>query len=219
MEITAASQTPDQTYKLITGLIVPRPIAWVTTLSDDATVNLAPFSAYGLVTHSPPLLMVSVGTRDGLRKDTGRNIAVRGEFVVNVACFADVEAVHDSSAALAYGESEVAALGLETVPSRAVAPPRLARAAAGMECRLRRTVEIEGADSVMFIGEVVTFHVRDDLLRDGKIDTPALDPAARIGGPNYAGLGRFRRIDPSGGNSAARGLTWMGPGDQPPREP
>ena len=191
MEIDPQRRTSEENYKLITGLIVPRPIAWITTLSDNGRVNLAPFSAYGLITHQPPLLTVTVGKRDGVRKDSGRNILARGEFVVNVVRFEDIEAVHASSANFPYGESEVELLGLATVPSRIVAVPRLADASAAMECRLRDKIEYQDADSVILIAEVVLFHVRDDLLRGGKIDTKELDPAARLGGPNYAGLGRF----------------------------
>ena len=191
MEIDPRSRTAEENYKLITGLIVPRPIAWITTLSDNGAVNLAPFSAYGLITHKPPLLMVTVGKREGMRKDSGRNVLARGEFVVNVARFEDAEAVHASSADFLYGESEVEVLGLATVPSRVVAVPRLAHASAAMECRLRDKIEYEDADSVILIADVVQFHVRDDLLRGGKIDTKELNPAARLGGPNYGGLGRF----------------------------
>ena len=196
MDIDPKTRTLDETYKLITGMIVPRPVAWITSLSSNGTVNLAPFSAYGLVTHSPPMLMVTVGKRGGERKDTGRNIVNRREFVVNVARYDDATTLHGSSADLAYGESEVGHLGLDTTPSSVVAVPRLARSAAAMECRLREKLEYPDVDSIILLSEVVSFYVDDDLLRGGKIDTPRLDPLARIGGPNYAGLGRFIGLAP-----------------------
>jgi len=196
MDIDPKTRTLDETYKLLTGMIVPRPVAWITSLSANGTVNLAPFSAYGLVTHSPPMLMVTIGKRDGERKDTGRNIVERREFVVNVARYADAVMLHDSSVDLAYGESEISHLGLETVPSVAVAVPRLATSEAAMECRLREKLEYPDVDSIVLLSDVVSFHVRDGLIRSGKIDTRELDPLARIGGPNYAGLGRFVGLSP-----------------------
>jgi flavin reductase (DIM6/NTAB) family NADH-FMN oxidoreductase RutF len=191
MDIDPKTRTLDETYKLITGMIVPRPVAWITSLSSNGAVNLAPFSAYGLVTHSPPMLMVTIGKRDDERKDTGKNIVERREFVVNVARYEDAAMLHGSSVDLAYGESEISHLGLETVPSVAVAVPRLATSAAAMECRLREKLEYPDVDSIILLSEVLSFHIRDDLVRGGKIDTRELDPLARIAGPNYAGLGRF----------------------------
>jgi flavin reductase (DIM6/NTAB) family NADH-FMN oxidoreductase RutF len=197
MDIDPKNYTPDQAYKLITGMIVPRPVAWITSLSTNGKVNLAPFSAYGLVTHRPPMLMVSVGKRDGQRKDTGKNIVSQREFVVNVARFDDAAVLHESSADFTYGESEIEHLGLQTVPSVMVGAPRLAKAVAAMECRLREKLEYPDVDSIILLSEIVSFHIRDDLIRNGKIDTRELDPLARIGGPNYAGLGRFIGIGPS----------------------
>lgn len=194
IEIDPRSRTPDENYKLITGLIVPRPIAWVTSLCADGTVNLAPFSAFNLVTHKPPMLMVSVGTRNGERKDTYRNILARREFVVNIANSELAEAVHASSAALAYGESEVDLLRLETLRSTSIKTPRLGRAVAAMECRLRDHISYDDADATIFIGEILQFHVPGDLLNNGKIKTSELDPLVRIGGPNYGVLGPSRSM-------------------------
>ncbi|MFT4116019.1 flavin reductase family protein [Bradyrhizobium sp.] len=196
MDIDPNTRTLDETYKLITGMIVPRPVAWITSLSSNGAVNLAPFSAYGLVTHSPPMLMVTIGKRDGERKDTGKNILERGEFVVNVARYDDATMLHGSSADFAYGESEISHLGLETVPSAVVSVPRLATSVAAMECRLREKLEYPDVDSIILLGQVVSFHVRDDLMHGGKIDTRELDPLGRIGGPNYAGLDRFIGLAP-----------------------
>lgn len=191
MDIDPKNSTPDEAYKLLTGLIVPRPVAWITSLSPDSKVNLAPFSAYGLVTHRPPMLMVTIGTRNDERKDTGRNIVAQREFVVNVARFEDAAILQQSSADFAYSESEIEHLGLRTVASTVVKVPRLANAVAAMECRLREKLEYPDVDSIILLGEVVSFYIRDDFVRNGKVATPELDPLARIGGPNYAGLDRF----------------------------
>jgi len=197
MNIDPTNVSADQNYKLITGLIVPRPVAWITTLSENGAVNLAPFSAFAQVTHVPPLLMVTVGKRGKVRKDTGLNIIATREFVVNIATFEDVDDVHASSVDLPYGDSEVDRLGLATVPSSVVGVPRLAHVPAAMECRLREAIDYEDADSIIFVADVVQFYVRDDLLRDGKVGTRDLDPVARLGGPNYAGLGRFKTVKPA----------------------
>jgi flavin reductase (DIM6/NTAB) family NADH-FMN oxidoreductase RutF len=199
MDLDPKHHTPDEVYKLITGMIVPRPVAWITSLSSNGAVNLAPFSAYGLVTHKPPMLMVTIGKRENERKDTGKNIVARREFVVNVARFEDAAALHESSADFTYGESEIEHLGLQTVPSTVVGVPRLAKAAAAMECRLREKIEYPDVDCIILLSEVVSFHVRDDLVRAGKINTQELDPLARIGGPNYAGLCRFISMAPPSG--------------------
>ena len=194
MEIDPKHHTPEENYKLITGLIVPRPIAWITTLCDDGTINLAPFSAFNLMTHEPPMLMVSIGTREGQRKDTYSNILSRKEFVVNIASYEFMETVHASSAALPHGKSETELLQLETVPCTIIKTPRLKNVVAAMECRLRDRIQYEDADSAILVGDILKYHVRDDLVRNAKIDTRELDPLARIGGPNYAGLGRFKTM-------------------------
>ncbi|MFL9895146.1 flavin reductase family protein [Paraburkholderia sp. RL17-381-BIF-C] len=196
MNIDPKSVSADQNYKLITGLIVPRPVAWITTLSENGSVNLAPFSAFAQVTHTPPLLIVAVGKRGEVRKDTGRNIVATREFVVNIATFKDADDVHASSVDLPYGESEIDRLGLATAPLRVIGVPRLAHVPAAMECRLREAIDYEDSDSIIFVADVAQFYVCDDLLRDGKVATRDLDPIARLGGPNYAGLGRFKTAKP-----------------------
>lgn len=194
MDIDPKGRTPDENYKLITGLIVPRPIAWITSLNADETINLAPFSAFNLVTHKPPMLMVSIGTNEGKWKDTYHNILARREFVVNIASFDLVESVHASSAKLPYGDSETDRLRFEMAPSRAIATPRLAKVAAALECRLRDHISYEDADSTIFVANILNFYIRDGLLRDGKIDVMKLNPLARIGGPNYVSLGELQTL-------------------------
>jgi flavin reductase (DIM6/NTAB) family NADH-FMN oxidoreductase RutF len=194
MNIDPSNVSADQNYKLITGLIVPRPVAWITTLSENGSVNLAPFSAFSQATHIPPLLIVTVGKRGKTRKDTGRNIIATRQFVVNIASFEDADDVHASSADVSYGESEVDRLGLETVPSTVIEVPRLAHVRAAIECRLREAIDYEDADSIIFVADVAQFYVRDDIFQDGKISTKDLDPIARLGGPNYASIGELKTV-------------------------
>lgn len=189
MRIDPAQLGAEQAYRLLTGVVVPRPIAWVTSLSQAGVVNLAPFSAFTFVSPKPPMLAISVGRKAGIYKDTATNILHREEYVIHIADSALMHAVHESSAEFPPDVSEVAELDLETVPSELIAVPRLAAAPIAMECRFRQCLEFGETRSRLIVGEVLMFHFRDGLLHNGKIETEALDPIARIAGPRYARLG------------------------------
>ena len=196
MDIAASTLGPEATYKLITGIVVPRPIAWVTTRSEGGHVNLAPFSAFTFVSNKPPMVGINVGRKAGKMKDTARNIHATGEFVVNIADETMIEHVHLSAIEHAPDVSEVEELGLATVPSQVIATPRLADAPISLECRLHRSVAFGDTGSEFMVGEIVVFHVRDGLLENGKIDTAKLNPICRIGGPRYAKLGEIVTMMP-----------------------
>jgi flavin reductase (DIM6/NTAB) family NADH-FMN oxidoreductase RutF len=186
----------EQAYKLLTGIVVPRPIAWVTSLSRANTVNLAPFSAFTFVSPKPPMLAISVGRKGNVYKDTARNILDREEYVVHIADAPLMKAVHDSSVEHPSDVSEVDVLGLETIASDRIAVPRLTAAPVAMECRFRQCLEFGDTRSRLIVGEVITFHIKDELLADGKIETERLDPIARIAGPRYARLGEIVTLKP-----------------------
>lgn len=196
MEIVASTLDTEAVYKLLTGLVVPRPIAWVTTRSASGAVNLAPFSAFTFVSNRPPMVGISVGRKAGVVKDTARNIHATGEFVVNIADETMIEAVHLSAIEHAPEVSEVEVLGLETLPGVAVAVPRLAGVPASLECRLHRAVAFGEGGSEFLVGEILRFHLREGLLVNGKVDTRRLRPICRIGGPNYATLGDIVAMRP-----------------------
>lgn len=196
MDLPADSLGPEAIYKLITGIVVPRPIAWVTTLSPGGGVNLAPFSAFTFVSNKPPMIGINVGRKAGQRKDTGHNIHATGEFVVNIADETMIEPLHLSAIEYAPEVSEVETLGLEVAPSTAVRTPRLAMAPVSLECRLHRAIAFGETGSEFMVGEIVVFHIRDGLSRNGKIDTAELRPICRIGGPNYAKLGEIVAMTP-----------------------
>jgi len=189
MELDCGTLDTESAYKLLVGAVVPRPIAWVTTLSPHGGVNLAPFSCFTFVSNRPPMLAISVGRLKGALKDTARNIAARGEFVVNIADETQVEQVHESSTEYPDHVSEAAELGLATAPGRRIATPRIADAPVSMECRLSQTLEFGELRSQLLVGEVLCFHVADRLYANGKIDVTRFKPIARLGGPNYARLG------------------------------
>jgi flavin reductase (DIM6/NTAB) family NADH-FMN oxidoreductase RutF len=133
----------------------------------------------------------SVGRKTGVLKDTARNILERREFVVNVADTPLLEPLHFSAVEYPDHVSEVDALGLETTPSIEIQTPRLAAAPISLECRLHQVLEFGDTRNKFLVGEVKQFHIRDGLCIDGKIDSAALDPIARLGGPRYARLGEI----------------------------
>lgn len=167
---------PDvRAYPLLTALVVPRPIAWISTLSADGIGNLAPHSFFSVACANPPIVSwTSVG-----RKDTLANVLATGEFVVNVASLADLDRVNDSSAAFDASDDEAIALDIAMEPSERVAPPRVAGSPASLECTLHSTIEL--GDSVLVLGDVVAITVDSDVLVDGHPEMARLRPVARLG--------------------------------------
>ncbi len=196
MLIDPADLAAEQAYRLLTGIVVPRPIAWVTSLSRGGKVNLAPFSAFTFVSPKPPMLAISIGRKAGIYKDTARNILAREQYVVHIADSSQLMAVHESSVEHPPEVSEVEELGLATVASQKIDVPRLRDAPIAMECRFRQCLEFGETRSRLIVGEVLAFHVRDGLVVNGKIETEALDPIARIAGPRYARLGEIVTLKP-----------------------
>jgi flavin reductase (DIM6/NTAB) family NADH-FMN oxidoreductase RutF len=189
MMVNSHELDAEQTYKLLTGVVVPRPIAWITTRSAAGVVNLAPFSAFTFVSTKPPLLGVNIGRKAGVRKDTAVNILAQGEFVVHIAHAPLVEPLHASAVEHPPEVSEVDLLGLQTSPSTHLKVPRLQAAPVAMECRFHSATPFGDTGAEFFVGEVLCWHVRDGLLTQGKVDSFELDPLCRLGGPWYATLG------------------------------
>ncbi|WOH54636.1 flavin reductase family protein [Bradyrhizobium sp. sBnM-33] len=196
MLIDPAYLDAETAYRLITGVVVPRPIAWVTSLSSGGVLNLAPFSAFTFVSPKPPMLAISVGRKGGIYKDTAQNILNNEEYVVHIADSSLMTAVHESSTEHPPDVSEVEELRLSTLPGERIKVPRLAAAPIAMECRFRQCLEFGETRSRLIVGEVLVFHIRDSLLNNGKIETEALDPIARIAGPRYAKLGEIVTLKP-----------------------
>ncbi|MBL8385013.1 MAG: flavin reductase family protein [Burkholderiales bacterium] len=191
MTVEAAALSTPEAYRLLIGCVTPRPIAWITTVDAAGAVNAAPFSSFNYVAHSPPMLAVNIGTRDGALKDTARNIVATGEFTVNAATEANMELMHQCSAEYAPGESEAAALGIALLPGVAVRAPRIACSPIHMECRLERAVPLGRGLNTLYIGEIVAFHLSPDVYDGRQVDSVKLRPVARLGGPYYAGLGEI----------------------------
>jgi flavin reductase (DIM6/NTAB) family NADH-FMN oxidoreductase RutF len=196
MRIDPAYLDAETAYRLITGVVVPRPIAWVTSLSATGVLNLAPFSAFTFVSPKPPMLAISVGRKGGIYKDTAQNILNNEEYVVHIADSSLMNAVHESSTEHPPDVSEVEELRLSTLPGERIKVPRLVAAPVAMECRFRQCLEFGETRSRLIVGEVLVFHIRDGLLNNGKIETEALDPIARIAGPRYAKMGEIVTLKP-----------------------
>lgn len=182
MQIDPSRHAPADNYKLLSNLVVPRPIAWISTVDGNGIVNLAPFSFFNAVSGDPPYLVVSIGTKDnGEQKDTASNIFANGEFVVNMVTEELFGAMNISSADFPHEESELLAAGLHSVPSTKVKPPRVAQCQASMECRLHNSLAL-GANT-LFVGEVVMFHVADRLVGP-HLHVEGFAPLGRLGSPS-----------------------------------
>lgn len=162
IEIDVIEEHLDRAYPILAGLVTPRPIAWVTTLNEDGSVNLAPFSFFNVFGDDPPLVIFAPGDReDGSPKDTARNCERTGEFVVNLVDESMREIMNQSAASLPYGESETAHLGVDTSPSSVVSPPRVAAAPAALECKVHE-IKMVGTNRLV-LGIVHRVWVREEL--------------------------------------------------------
>lgn len=183
MNIDPSDHSTADNYKLLTNIVVPRPIAWVTSMNADGVVNLAPFSFFNAIGSEPLFLMISVAhNRDGSLKDTGRNIVASGEFVVNMVTEDLMAAMNLSAADFPAQESELHASGLHEAPSMRVAVPRMAEAQASMECRLHSAQHF--GNYTLIIGEVVMFHVADHLVGE-RLHINGFNPIGRMGAPAF----------------------------------
>jgi flavin reductase (DIM6/NTAB) family NADH-FMN oxidoreductase RutF len=173
-------------YHLLTSIVAPRPIAWVSTINAAGIPNLAPYSFYNAVAGFPPTIMFSVSyrRREPQEKDTLRNIKQVGEFVSHVVDETMTDAMLKTAVEFDYGVSEFEVAGLETLPSTDVQPLRIAAAAVAMECKVTQIVPVEGATNVMVLGRVLRFHIREDLYRSelGLVNTIGMKPITRLGG-------------------------------------
>lgn len=198
MHIDFATLTEYQRYKLMASLIVPRPIALVTTLGPDGTVNAAPISMFNMVGEEPPIVMISMNRRsDGSVKDTAGNIERTGEFVVHLADEATAWQMHQCSVEYPPHVSEAAVVGFTTVPSTAVAPPRIVETPVAFECTLFE--KMETASRKVFIGQVRWLHVREGLVDTDtwRVDLDNYFPVGRFGGEFYVRTrDRFKAAPP-----------------------
>ncbi len=187
--IDPAGSAPEDIYKLMIGIIVPRPIAFVSSVDAQGVRNLAPFSYFTGCSTNPPVVCFCAAVRGGLRphKDTLRNIVETREFVVNVVSEEFAEKMNATSAEAPPEIDEFDLAGLTPLASELVKPPRVAESRVHMECGLRQIIHVSdkpGGGSLI-LGDVLRFHVQADLLNGFKVDADKLNAIGRMGGPTY----------------------------------
>ncbi len=195
MEIDVSKLPKSQVYKLMTSVIVPRPIAWISTISKDGVPNVAPFSYFAGVSSEPPLLMVSIGSKEeGIKKDTWKNIEETGDFVVNMVTKELLEKMNLTSAPFDENVDEFDVAKLTKKPASVVKAPLIAESPVNIECRKFQILEI-GSMGIIF-GEVLKVHVRDDILNEKVyVDTTKLEIVGRLGGANYCIVSKDNTIE------------------------
>ena len=181
IELDLLTTHADRAYPILAGLVTPRPIAWVTTLNEDGSVNAAPFSFFNVFGSEPPLVIFAPGDRDdGSPKDTARNCRRTGEFVINLVDEPLAAVMNRTSAVVPYGVSETARESLETAASSSVAPPRIAAAPAALECKVHSIQQI--GENRLILGIVHRVQVREEFF----------DPATlRVRGEKFHPIGRM----------------------------
>ena len=188
-----------ENYKFLIGTIIPRPIAFVTSISEDGVVNAAPFSFFNIVSSNPPMISVSIQRKKGEPKDTARNIRAKEQFVVHIVDTENVEQVNKTAANLPPDESEIAVAGLSLVKSEKIDVPGVKEAKVRLECVLEKALELGGDDENagcdLIVGKVVYYHIEESLYEDGRIDPKGLGAISRLAGNDYAKIGEQFTIE------------------------
>lgn len=190
-------------YKIMNSTVTPRPIAWITTVSEDGIVNAAPYSFFNCVGIEPPLVVLGLLKEPRTRalKNTASNIVATQEFVVNLVCEADAETMNRCSVDAPADVSEIDYAGVQTRPSEIVAPPRIATSPVSFECRKHTALDI-GTSQTVVIGEVLMAHIADEFVTDAErvyLDTPAMGLIGRTHGAGWyaRGTDQFQLDRPS----------------------
>lgn len=191
MELSRKDTPLDSFYKVLISSIVPRPIAWVSTISDEGQINLAPYSFFNLVCKNPPTVMFCPGVRgtDGGLKDSYNNVVANGEFVVNIVSEDLAQAMNKTSTEFPSEVSEFKEAGLTAAKSVMVAPPRVEESPVSIECKVTEIIQVGNGDigsAWVVLGEAIYIHVDDRVLQAKfRIDLDELRPIGRLSGPFY----------------------------------
>jgi flavin reductase (DIM6/NTAB) family NADH-FMN oxidoreductase RutF len=192
-ETASGLRPPPFKHAIYNALVVPRPIGWISTVSQEGIINLAPFSFFNSVSGDPPCVMYcpngwKPGTREA--KDSLTNVEATGEFVFNMCTYALREQMNATSAHVPSSVDEMAAAGLEAAPCKLVKPPRVKASPIALECLYLQTVALpasrNGSPNHIIVGQVVGIHVADEVITDGMIDVRKINPLARLGYLDYA---------------------------------
>lgn len=197
LSIDPKSNTERDNYKLLIGSIIPRPIAFVTSLSENGIVNGAPFSYFNVVSSNPPMISLAIQRRKGKMKDTARNILSTKEFVVHGVDAENVKDINKTSATLLPDESEIELTALTLIESENIHVPGILESKVRMECILEKHIPLgEGEDisTDLIIGRIIRFHIDEKIYQEGRIDPRALGAMSRLAGISYAGIGEILNI-------------------------
>jgi flavin reductase (DIM6/NTAB) family NADH-FMN oxidoreductase RutF len=192
MIIDPAALTSRERYQWIISTVIPRPIAFVATLSPDGVPNLAPFSYFNAISATPPILAIAVGSRRGMKKDTVTNLEANGELTICLVTEDLARPMVLTSGDWPAGRSEFEIAGLTPVPSDLVRPPRVAESPVAFECKVHQIVPV--GETHLVLAEVLRLYVDDRTLTEGLPDARKLRPLARLGGDWYARLGELIEI-------------------------
>jgi flavin reductase (DIM6/NTAB) family NADH-FMN oxidoreductase RutF len=198
LSIDPSENTIRENYKLLIGSIIPRPIAFVTTKSEDGIMNGAPFSYFNIVSADPPLISLSIQRSKGKQKDTARNIMEVKEFVVHIVDKHNVEKINQTAASLPPDQSEIEFADLTIVESKKISVPGVQEAQIRFECKLEQIVELGRKDSPscdLIIGQIVHFHIEEEIYENGRIDPIGLGAVSRLAGNDYAKIGEIFTIE------------------------
>lgn len=198
LTIDPSKNTERQNYKLMTGSIIPRPVAFVTTKSEDGIVNGAPFSYFNIVSSNPPMVSISIQRINGGFKDTAKHIMNNKQFVVHIVDEDNVEQVNITAASLPITESEISKTNLTLVDSHNIHVPGVREAKVRMECQFVSRMPLRNGEEEtgdLFIAEVVQFHIDESIYNDGRIDPKKLKAVSRLAGWNYAKIGDIFSIE------------------------
>ena len=192
ISIDPTKNTERENYKLLIGGIIPRPIAFVTTKSEQGVINGAPFSFFNIVSSNPPMISLAVQRPQERLKDTARHIHHQQQFVVHIVDEDNVKQVNETAASLPVTESEIDRAQFTLTDSQRISVPGIKEAKVRMECSLVQTIPLMNGDEQtgdLFIGQVVQFHIDETIYNEGRIDPRELKAVSRLAGSNYAKIG------------------------------
>lgn len=181
-----------ENYKLLTSSIIPRPVAFVTSIGENGVVNGAPFSYFNIVSSNPPMISLAIQRKNGKIKDTARNINQNKEFVVHIVDEENVKKINETAASLPANESEITHAQLTLANSNIISVPGITEAKIRFECTLNQTIELGDGEKVgtdLLIGDVVQYHIAPSIYKATQIDPKALGAVSRLAGSNYATIG------------------------------
>ncbi len=205
MIIKPEDTSPKDLYKLMIGMVVPRPIAWVSTISEDGTNNLAPYSFFNAISGDPPVVCFAPSRKPAgdNKKDTLRNLEATGVFVVNIVSEHLAEAMNQSAADVPPDVDEFALAGVSVEPASMIDAPMVKEALAKMECRVRQIIPLgdRPTSGILVLGDVLCFHFAEGLVDNFKVDPAMLNAVGRMGGTSYCDTRRRFDLTRPGGNT------------------